>query len=36
MPFFKSLGIKAKEPDETETVRRLIRRMEGLDPQDRR
>lgn len=33
MPFFKFLGVTAPEPDETETIHRLTRQMEGLDPQ---
>ena len=33
MGFFKFLGVKANEPDETETIKSLIRRMEGMNPQ---
>lgn len=35
MPFFKFMGVKAKEPDETEeteTIRKITQKLEALDP----
>lgn len=32
MPFFKFMGVKAKEPEETETIRKITQKLEALDP----